>query len=110
MKFNYLRILLPKNYIFKVAKEDDKLLGLNLTSIMNRWTRQMGHPVVTIQLVNSTTINITQTHFLLDQSSKPVSSPYQYMLSVFFKLFLLNIIFKDINGIFLTHIQWKQLV
>ena len=59
----------------KVAKEDGKLENLNLTNIMNTWTRQMGHPVVTIQKVNSTTINITQKHFLLDSNSQPVSSP-----------------------------------
>jgi hypothetical protein len=49
---------------------------------MNTWTRQMGHPVITIQKVNANTINITQKHFLLDPSSKPITSSYKYIITV----------------------------
>jgi aminopeptidase N len=38
---------------------------------MTTWTKQMGHPVVTVQILNETTISLTQTHFLLDPSTKP---------------------------------------
>ena len=45
---------------------------------MNTWTKQMGHPVITINRINSTHIQITQKQFLLDPTSPPtVVSPYQ---------------------------------
>ncbi len=44
---------------------------------MHTWTRQMGHPVIYIQNIDKTRISINQTHFLLDSSSKPISSPYK---------------------------------
>jgi hypothetical protein len=40
--------------------------------------KQMGYPVVTIKRVDNQTVNITQNHFLIDPSSKPiVSSPFK---------------------------------
>ena len=44
---------------------------------MNTWTRQMGHPVVTIKKLNDTALSLTQNHFLLDPTSQPVASPYK---------------------------------
>jgi aminopeptidase N len=55
-----------------------KLLNLNLTDVMNTWTKQMGHPVITINRINSTSIQIRQKQFLLDPTYPPsVVSPYQ---------------------------------
>ena len=63
----------------KVVKEEGKLIGLRLDDIMRTWTKQMGHPVVTIRRVDSQTIVLTQNHFLLDPSSPPtVQSSYKY--------------------------------
>lgn len=44
---------------------------------MNTWTRQMGHPVLQIDKIDSTHISIKQEHFLLDSSSKPIPSPFK---------------------------------
>lgn len=44
---------------------------------MNTWTKQMGHPVVKINFLNSTHISISQNHFLLDKSI-PEKSEYKY--------------------------------
>ena len=60
-----------------MAKQENKLSDQNLTNIMNTWTRQMGHPVVSIEKINATTIRLTQKHFLLDPTSQPVASPYK---------------------------------
>ena len=60
-----------------MAKIDGRLLNQNLTNIMNTWTRQMGHPVVTIKKLDVNTISLTQNHFLLDPTSQPVSSPFK---------------------------------
>lgn len=39
---------------------------------MNTWTKQMGHPVITINTtVNSNQIKVSQKHFLLDPDSIP---------------------------------------
>ena len=38
---------------------------------MKTWTKQMGHPVVTIKRIDSQTISLTQNHFLLDPSTPP---------------------------------------
>jgi aminopeptidase N len=62
----------------KVVKEDNKLKDLSLNQIMNTWMKQMGHPVVTITRVDDRTITLSQNHFLLDPTSKPiVNSPYE---------------------------------
>jgi hypothetical protein len=38
----------------------------------------MGHPVLKFEQLNDQTISISQSHFLLDKSSKPIASPYDY--------------------------------
>ncbi|NWH84641.1 AMPN Aminopeptidase, partial [Aegithalos caudatus] len=48
-----------------VNKNDVQLPG-NISNIMDRWTLQMGFPVVT---VNTNTGTVSQTHFLLDPTS-----------------------------------------
>ena len=45
---------------------------------MNTWTKQMGHPVVTIERVNENSIKIKQSQFLLDPSTPPIEmSPFK---------------------------------
>ena len=45
---------------------------------MNTWTKQMGHPVVTIKRKDGVHIEIQQKQFLLDPNSPPtIVSPYQ---------------------------------
>ncbi len=66
----------------KAAKAESKLLDLNLTDIMNSWTKQMGHPVVTVEKIDNNNIRITQKQFLLDPSSPPTEvSPYKLVES-----------------------------
>ena len=63
----------------KVAKNESKLDDkYSISDIMHTWTRQMGHPVIYIQNIDNRRISIKQSHFLLDPSSKPISSPYKY--------------------------------
>jgi len=53
---------------------------LNITSIMDTWTRQMGYPVLTVEKVKDTEWRLTQSRYLLDPSAadKSPSSPYDY--------------------------------
>jgi hypothetical protein len=44
---------------------------------MTTWTRQMGHPVITVKKLSPNTIGLTQNHFLLDSQAVPQSSPYK---------------------------------
>ena len=61
------------------AVSEGKLIGYNLTQIMNTWTRQMGHPLITIKQLNNSAFSISQKHFLLDPEAKPSEpSPYEY--------------------------------
>lgn len=72
---NYKTI--DKFYLFKAAKNESKLLDLNLTDVMNTWTKQMGHPVINIKLVQDR-VQITQKQFLLDPASPPTAeSPFK---------------------------------
>ena len=59
------------HYVKKQVKLEDKKIIPDLAKIMTTWTKQMGHPVVTVQILNETTITLTQNHFLLDPSTKP---------------------------------------
>ena len=53
-------------------------MNLNLNEIMNTWMKQMGYPVVTIKMINDSTLSLTQNHFLIDPLSQPtVASPYK---------------------------------
>ena len=62
----------------KAAKEDSTLLNLNFADVMNTWTLQMGHPLITLERINNKVIKITQTHFLADSTAKPIQpSPYK---------------------------------
>ena len=65
-----------KFLFLKQAIKESKLLDLNLTHIMNTWTKQMGHPVVKINFLNNTHIEIFQNHFLLDKAL-PSKSEYK---------------------------------
>ncbi|XP_043957753.1 aminopeptidase N-like [Gambusia affinis] len=59
-----------------VADTPDLHVPCTVHDIMNRWTLQMGFPVVTI---NTTTGGVSQKHFLLDPDSKvDRSSQFKY--------------------------------
>jgi hypothetical protein len=63
----------------KGAIREGKLSGLNLTHIMNTWTKQMGHPSVRIEILNKTHISLSQSHFLYDQSQVAPDSSFKYL-------------------------------
>jgi aminopeptidase N len=56
---------------------ESKINGIKLRDVMNTWTRQMGHPVITVKKVSPTSYSLSQNHFLLDPSSVPESSPFK---------------------------------
>ncbi len=41
---------------------------------MNTWTKQMGHPLITVESGNSNSFKISQKHFLLDPTSIPAET------------------------------------
>lgn len=45
---------------------ENKSHGLDLVKVMTSWTKQKGHPVVTIKRVNNTHISLEQNRFLTD--------------------------------------------
>lgn len=53
---------------------------LNITRIMDTWTRQMGYPVLTVERVKRTEFRLRQSRYLLDPEaeSKSAPSPYNY--------------------------------
>jgi hypothetical protein len=56
---------------------------MNYTDLRENLTEnffeQMGHPVVTITIIDNQTIKLTQNHFLLDPSTPPtVPSDFKY--------------------------------
>ena len=55
-----------------------KIKGINLTNVMNTWTKQMGHPLINLKSLNRTHIAIKQSHFLLDDSVKLEKSDYKF--------------------------------
>jgi hypothetical protein len=57
--------------LIKAALSEGKLNNTNLGDVMNTWTRQMGHPVVTVNQTSADTFTLTQKHFLLNPISKP---------------------------------------
>ena len=57
---------------YQQAVLEDKLKDVDIANVMTSWTKQKGHPVVTIKIVNNTHITIRQNRFVLD------SIPYQY--------------------------------
>jgi hypothetical protein len=40
----------------------------------------MGHPLVSLKKIDKETISISQRHFLIDSSNKPVESGFKYVL------------------------------
>jgi hypothetical protein len=82
MKFEFILVLLKlviniKYLIEKRASTECKMSNLNLTQIMNAWTKQMGHPLVSVKILNQTHILLNQQHFLFDQTSVPQHSKYK---------------------------------
>jgi len=63
--------------LYEQALSEGKLNGINLTTAMFTWTKQMGHPVITIKQLNSSAFSISQKHFLFDPTGKPEASPYK---------------------------------
>lgn len=57
----------------KQAIQEDKLKDVDISKVMTSWTKQKGHPVVTVKHLNSTHISVRQHRFLLD-ANYPVSS------------------------------------
>jgi aminopeptidase N len=55
--------------LFKQANDEGKLLNVNLSQMMPTWTRQKGHPVIHIKVLNSTHISVKQHRFVFDSTS-----------------------------------------
>jgi aminopeptidase N len=49
---------------------ENKLNIPNIKKIMTTWTKQMGHPIINVKIINETKVILTQNHFLLDPSTK----------------------------------------
>lgn len=62
------------NFSPQAVDKNNVLLPGNISTIMDRWTLQMGFPVVT---VNTLSGSIQQSHFLLDPTSK-VERPSEF--------------------------------
>lgn len=67
-------ILTPAPCLGQVVDADKFSLPDSIKNIMDRWTLQMGFPMVT---VDTTTGSISQKHFLLDPTSV-VDRPSQF--------------------------------
>ncbi len=45
---------------------------MDVPSVMDTWVRQMGYPVVTVEVDRGTgTAHVTQKHFLMDDTKEP---------------------------------------
>ena len=44
----------------------------------------MGHPLVTVNMVNQTHVSVSQEHFLFSKTTKVQTSEYEYFPSFFF--------------------------
>lgn len=51
---------------------------LNISKIMDTWTRQMGYPVLTVERVKTTEWRLSQERYLTDPTAKSKSSPSPY--------------------------------
>ncbi len=51
--------------------------GLNITRVMDTWTRQMGLPVLTVEQIKPTVYRVTQERYLLDPELAPQSESYK---------------------------------
>ncbi|RNA03939.1 Aminopeptidase N, partial [Brachionus plicatilis] len=63
-----------------LKKYSDK--NVNLTRILNTWTKQMGYPLIQVQSINKTHLKVTQEHFLYDSSQPVQKSPFGYKWDV----------------------------
>lgn len=63
----YALMMSSANHI-KQAILEDKLNDVNLTTAMTSWTKQKGHPVVHVRILNSTHVSIRQNRFVLDSN------------------------------------------
>ncbi|NWV33505.1 AMPN Aminopeptidase, partial [Grantiella picta] len=69
-------------HLQKAVEKNNVTLPDNISNIMDRWTLQMGFPVVT---VNTLTGTINQTHFLLDPASsvdRPSTFNYTWIIPI----------------------------
>ncbi|KAF7991209.1 hypothetical protein HCN44_002771 [Aphidius gifuensis] len=55
--------------LFSILQNEPNV-RVNITSIMDTWTRQMGYPVVNIKKINSTHYTLKQKRFLADSEAK----------------------------------------
>lgn len=62
-----LALLTVALFSTQAVKKNNVLLPDTVSNIMDRWTLQMGFPVVT---VDTSTGTVTQKHFLLDPTSE----------------------------------------
>lgn len=62
-----LALLTVALFSTQAVSKNNVLLPDNISNIMDRWTLQMGFPVVT---VDTSTGTVTQKHFLLDPTSE----------------------------------------
>ncbi|KAF2350322.1 Peptidase M1 membrane alanine aminopeptidase N-terminal, partial [Trinorchestia longiramus] len=61
----------------------EKHTSLNISRIMDTWTRQMGYPVLNVRKISPTLLEVTQGRFLQDPSAVSGSdSPYKYTWDV----------------------------
>ena len=60
-----------KIHLIQAAKATD----IDVKSIMDTWTKQMGYPVLNVTR-NGDDVIVTQQHFLIDQDAKPKKSPF----------------------------------
>ncbi|XP_020715909.1 glutamyl aminopeptidase [Ceratitis capitata] len=84
---NYLNEYKFKNAVTEDFLNEIEKLGLDLDvkTIMNTWTVQMGFPVVTVEQVSTTKYRLTQKRFFSnpkDYESEYNDSPYNYTWSI----------------------------
>ena len=60
-----------KIHLIQAAKATE----IDVKSIMDTWTKQMGYPVLNVTR-NGDDVIVTQQHFLIDKDAKPKKSPF----------------------------------
>lgn len=71
-KIKYLKKKKINYYFFLKQSEKDKIpipSNLNLTEAMRQWTKQSGHPLVSVNKINNTHISIKQQRFVLNSTT-----------------------------------------
>lgn len=68
---------------FRILQSQTKV-SINITSIMDTWTRQMGYPVVNVTKNNEKNYTLTQKRFLADPEAiyDPSESDYSYKWTI----------------------------